>query len=641
MNSQAPDVVEAAAVSASLAGGRPRGDGRTCVLVVAHSASAQIFGAERSLLDLLDGFQAIGIDVVAVVPPGIVDNPMYRDAVAERVAEVVIERVPYRKVGEPADGELVDRYCSLLQHHDLSAVHTNTVVPREPLLAARRCGVPAVVHARELPHGDEHLCHWLGGTADDIVASVLSDADYIVANSLATARTFARSGRTFVVPNAFDPEAFPQLDPGGSPVRVALIGSVTAKKGVHLFRDVAELLAPVTDARFIVVGPSSEITEEWKASGLPPNLELRGYLPDSGAAMAEADVVVSMSTVAESFGRTIVEAMASGLPVVAFAAGGVVEHVVDGRSGLLVPPGDLDAFAAAVLRLCTDSVLRRSMGSVARSSVHERYRPEALASALAEAYRTILPSPEVIQAARDDVRVLLPSENRTRHAHPFFVGARARFAHCTDVAFVDDRRLVTASLLGQRLYLVDLEGDVSGPRIVAEVPTIGDAGPTSVDLLDSNASGQVVTADCDHSSLTLYQVSGANIRHVRSITVPGGGFCHGVAFVPGRRDLVAVAMTTCDVGIHFVSLADGVVVRSVRRDGWIPKSLAFAGSRRLVAGWVRANVGDKPGFHHDAQLTEIRLDRRFSTFTFAVANDAAGLAPWSSPISNRRAAMSG
>jgi glycosyltransferase involved in cell wall biosynthesis len=81
------------------------------------------------------------------------------------------------------------------------------------------------------------------------------------------------------------------------------------------------------------------------------------------------DVAIHASTNPEPFGRVLIEAMALGRPLVAPREGGPLEIVVDGETGILVPPRDASALAAAIERLIDDPELRRRMGDAGRARV--------------------------------------------------------------------------------------------------------------------------------------------------------------------------------------------------------------------------------------------------------------------------------
>ncbi len=106
----------------------------------------------------------------------------------------------------------------------------------------------------------------------------------------------------------------------------------------------------------------------------------RGDVP---ALVRSATVTVVPSTWAESFGLTVVEGMAAGTAVIASAVGGIPELMRDGESGLLVPPGNPEALAAALRRLLDNDSLRVQLGRRARQEAHARFGIERTAAELA------------------------------------------------------------------------------------------------------------------------------------------------------------------------------------------------------------------------------------------------------------------
>jgi glycosyltransferase involved in cell wall biosynthesis len=92
----------------------------------------------------------------------------------------------------------------------------------------------------------------------------------------------------------------------------------------------------------------------------------------------------------EGFGVVCAEAMAHGRPVVASAVGGLLDLVVDGETGVLVPPGDVGALRRALERLLGDGELRRRMGQAARTRIRTRFSWDAVTSATIELYERAL-----------------------------------------------------------------------------------------------------------------------------------------------------------------------------------------------------------------------------------------------------------
>jgi glycosyltransferase involved in cell wall biosynthesis len=105
---------------------------------------------------------------------------------------------------------------------------------------------------------------------------------------------------------------------------------------------------------------------------------------------AACDVVVHASVLAEPFGRVVVEAMLASRPVVATRTGGVPEVVTDGETGLLVPPGDVQALRHALERLLADSGLRERLGRAGRMRIREHFSWERAVAETVLAYENAL-----------------------------------------------------------------------------------------------------------------------------------------------------------------------------------------------------------------------------------------------------------
>jgi glycosyltransferase involved in cell wall biosynthesis len=122
--------------------------------------------------------------------------------------------------------------------------------------------------------------------------------------------------------------------------------------------------------------------------GVESRVHFHGYLPDPAPILARAQVF-ALSSRAEGFPRSILEALRAGLPVVASRVGGVAEAVVDGENGLLVPPWQTQPLAAALDRLAGDPEMRRRLGARARRSFEERFRFERMAAELLSIYQEL------------------------------------------------------------------------------------------------------------------------------------------------------------------------------------------------------------------------------------------------------------
>jgi phosphatidylinositol alpha 1,6-mannosyltransferase len=128
-------------------------------------------------------------------------------------------------------------------------------------------------------------------------------------------------------------------------------------------------------------GPMAEaLAGEGEGGSPPPGVHLAGYLEGEALARAYASAdVFAFPSDTETFGNVVLEAMASGLPVVAVRRGGVLDSVRDQETGLLGPPGDSDTFARHLERLVEDAALRSRMGAAGRAEALRRGWPDILA----------------------------------------------------------------------------------------------------------------------------------------------------------------------------------------------------------------------------------------------------------------------
>jgi glycosyltransferase involved in cell wall biosynthesis len=202
-----------------------------------------------------------------------------------------------------------------------------------------------------------------------------------------------------VIPNAAELPRESPVATGGARPRVGIVGRLVEWKGQDLFLEAMAILAGRNpDVEFVVAGAASDATkpyeEDLRAMAARPPLAGRvrfsGYVTDPLALMAELGVLVVASRTPEPFGRTVIEAMSVGVPVVAPAAGGPSEIIEHERTGLLFSPNDAPALAAAAERLLARPEWARQLADAGRRAVEARYRPETHARAVEAVYDNIL-----------------------------------------------------------------------------------------------------------------------------------------------------------------------------------------------------------------------------------------------------------
>ena len=297
-----------------------------------------------------------------------------------RVRSVGVPVYPGFRVGLPGR-----RVREAVAAHDADLVHLAGpfVLGAGGCAAARRLGVPIVaVYATDLPAyarayhtgrvGQEiawRRLRRIHNAADRTLAPCTATAIDLHANGVERVRVWARG----VDCVRFDPakrseRVRNELAPHGE-LLVGYIGRLAAEKRVDLLAQVATL----PGVRLVIVG-----------SG-PAEMAIRRALPSAiflGQRGGEhlARIYASLDVFAhagphDTFGQTLQEAAASGLPVVAPAAGGPLDLVRDGVTGFLVRPGDAAALAAAVARLSADPALRMAQGLAGRHMVLGRSWP--------------------------------------------------------------------------------------------------------------------------------------------------------------------------------------------------------------------------------------------------------------------------
>jgi glycosyltransferase involved in cell wall biosynthesis len=319
-----------------------------CTLVFAHSAGRMLFGAERSLIDVVTRLAEWGQNPVVVLPE--IGNLTYLENL--RAVSVAVEVAPqsWRFGGYEPIEDIINRCRALIRAYRTKMVYVNTITLDAPLIAARAEGVPSKIHVRELPDQDPDLCCTLGMDAAQLRSELLMQSDSFLATSSIVADWLGVPERTTVLPNSVDEALFGLTFAPNHVLNVALISSNIIKKGLWDFLAVARRVAQEGGrVRFLLFGPLTSDLEQMMP--LPENVEFCGYADNPLDALAKADIVMSLSKFSESFGRTIMEAMAAGRPVICYNRGAPPLLLESGVSGYVVPPDDIETAAIAVLAL--------------------------------------------------------------------------------------------------------------------------------------------------------------------------------------------------------------------------------------------------------------------------------------------------
>jgi glycosyltransferase involved in cell wall biosynthesis len=180
-------------------------------------------------------------------------------------------------------------------------------------------------------------------------------------------------------------------------LRLVCVGTLHEVKGQRFLVEACRLLADQgVDVECCLVGAGSDesaLREQISALGLADRVHLKGELtrPQIAELLRTSDVLVTPSVPTrrgkrEGIPIVLMEAMASGVPVVASRISGIPELVEDGVSGLLVPPGEPAALARALTRLHDDKDLRRQLALSGRAKVEREFDVERSAALLVERF---------------------------------------------------------------------------------------------------------------------------------------------------------------------------------------------------------------------------------------------------------------
>ena len=353
-------------------------------------------GGEGQTLHLVRGLAAHGHEADLVCPPG---SPL-----ETRAREAGVRVVALAMRGE-ADLGAVWRLRRMLKRGAYDLVHAHTSHAHTlAVLAAAGTGVRVVISRRvdfsifrrsflglnrfKYNHGFDILL-----TVSDAIRDVLI-RDGVNPRLLRTVRS------------GIDPARFPEEDrraalPAdlGVPAGARLIvntAHLTPHKGqIHLVRAFPEVLRRTPAAFLLIVGQGElreELASEIECLGIAHRTALPGFRADIGAILAHTEVFV-MPSVEEGLGTAVLDAFLFGLPVVGSHAGGIPEMITDGVNGLLVPPADPAALAAAVTRLLEDGALRARLGAEALRTVMERFTCDRTVRETIEVYEELMARP--------------------------------------------------------------------------------------------------------------------------------------------------------------------------------------------------------------------------------------------------------
>ena len=385
-------------------------------ILVVHNNN-DFYGAEKVLLELLSRLDRSRFVPIVVLPT----DTRHINRLSPELARLNIEccfiplgvlRRKYFKLQKlPRFGfdvlAGVRQLVRLIRKRNIALVHTNTNTILASPMAARLTRVPHIWSIHELmvePATVRSALHYM---IPRLSTRVVTVSQAVREHMLKDAAKFA--DRFTFVRGAIDVEPFLNAK-GRAQVRaewgvkddevlIGMAGRVTRWKGQSIFVQAARVIAERNpQVKFAAVGGvfdtekfyMDRFRKEVHDAGLENKLTINDFRADMPDVFAAFDIFVLPSILPEPFGLVVIEAMASGKPVVATAPGGPSETVVDGETGFLVPPSDASAIVRALEVLLADPQKRISMGDAGRRRAREVFSLPRYVTEFEELYDAVL-----------------------------------------------------------------------------------------------------------------------------------------------------------------------------------------------------------------------------------------------------------
>jgi glycosyltransferase involved in cell wall biosynthesis len=281
------------------------------------------------------------------------------------------------------------------------ALSMSTQLAKPPLIASRRVDF----HLR-----NSAMSRWKYRQVDCFICASEAIRKMLVADGVPEARTVTIHegidlGRVEAAPPARLHEEL--WLPHQAPV-VGNVAALVPHKGQrHLIEAAVLVRRQVPDARFVIAGEGElrpALERQIKDHHLEKHVMLVGFRPDV-LSLHKAFDIFAMSSITEGLGTSLLDAMAAARPVVAASTGGIPEVVVDGVTGLLVPPRDHESMATAIVKLLKDPALRERMGGAGLARARQKFSAERMLRETLRVYQRVAAQPH-----REEERETLNSQ---------------------------------------------------------------------------------------------------------------------------------------------------------------------------------------------------------------------------------------
>ncbi len=348
------------------------------ILFLDHSTV--LGGAEKSLLDIIE--RLIQYRCILVVPAGATIKEATKRGIETRLLKIPEKVLKISRSQRILVRDIfllpvtILRFLSIVLEVHPVLIHTNTLKAHIiGCIASKIARTQCIIHMRDILTG--HKLY---------MALISMFSTKIIAISEAVKKNIRYSKEVYVVYNGIAVDNKRDNRRMGDTINIGTIGQLAKWKGVEYFIKAAGLLSRQHTKRFKfwVIGDAIFGDDDYKRYlqdmseelGLLKSIEFTGWVQSPLDLMEKLDIVVHTPIHPEPFGRVLIEAGLLNKPVVATNIGAIPEIILDGKTGLLVPPKDANAISHALTNLIKDRNLMKSMGKAGRERVKNLFSIE-------------------------------------------------------------------------------------------------------------------------------------------------------------------------------------------------------------------------------------------------------------------------
>lgn len=361
------------------------------------AAAAHVAGGNRFLLNLFSSTKEQGIESVVVVPE---KGNMQQEAEAISVTVEVLPTI------QPGLSSIINTYRCLknwrkvLKKHKPDLIHANDFwVARSVMPAAKSLNIPVICHVHFKQN--ESFCQW-------VFKGLPKPSAFVFCSNATQRETGPLLSSSYpsvpqhVVYNSVDidkftPKQLKSID-NNHVFKIGMISNIIPRKRVLDFVAVAEKVIKENEhAAFYVIGAELEESGDYGAQvreaivkkSLQEHVTLLGFQSNVAGFLNQWDIVMCCAE-HEELPISLIEAAASGLPMVSTDVGGINEIIEDGKNGYLVQVGDIEQMSVKLLSIMNSTSEYPNMSSAARKVTEEKFHPQSTANALRSIYEGLL-----------------------------------------------------------------------------------------------------------------------------------------------------------------------------------------------------------------------------------------------------------